>query len=267
MRLEWFSVSRANSRPIAARSMPGRSTPPASSAVSASRSAATRCAWDERLAHQPAAPQREPAADPRVRLDRRAHPVDHEHRLAGVGEALDDDRAGVGVQERRDLAVEVGGQPVADVGLDQALEPVRGRRTPWKASNGATKSAIAANGSAPSSVSRAVQLLEVGELGRRHRGQLGLVRQRGRHLGVLAEPLERGHLAVGDGAEQVDDRCEVHRVVERHRQLRGPVRGSVMARTLPIRHGRAYRQVAAASARARKRRRVADPEPTVPDPD
>ena len=39
------SVSRANIRPIAARSSAGRSTPPASSADSASRSAATRCAW------------------------------------------------------------------------------------------------------------------------------------------------------------------------------------------------------------------------------
>ena len=36
--------------------------------------------------------------------------------------------AGVRVEERRDLAVEVRGQPVPDVRLDQALEPVGGRR-------------------------------------------------------------------------------------------------------------------------------------------
>ena len=45
MRREWFSVRRVNSRPIAARSIAGRSTPPGSSAVRASRSAATRWAW------------------------------------------------------------------------------------------------------------------------------------------------------------------------------------------------------------------------------
>ena len=44
----------------------------------------------QRLAHQPAAPQRQPAAEPGVRRDRRPHPVDDERGLAGVGEALDD---------------------------------------------------------------------------------------------------------------------------------------------------------------------------------
>ena len=57
-----------------------------------------------------------------------------------------------GVEERRDLAVEVGGQPVADVRLDQALEPVRRARCARGRRRTASRNgAIASNGSAPSS--------------------------------------------------------------------------------------------------------------------
>ena len=99
---------------------------PAASA-SASRSAATRCAWlsaspTSRRPHSASRP-----AEPRVRLDRGPHPVDRERRVPGV---LEDRRApgrGSVVEVRRDLAVEVLGDAVADVRLDQALQPV-GRR-------------------------------------------------------------------------------------------------------------------------------------------
>ena len=55
--------------------------------------------------------------------------------------------------------------------------------------------------------------LVVGELGRGHPGQLGLVGQLGGHPGVLGEPLEGRDLAVRDGAEQVDDGLRVDRVL------------------------------------------------------
>ena len=56
-----------------------------------------------------------------------ADPLDDERRVARVLDRRDDQVAGVGVEVGRDLAEEVVGQPVADVGLDQALQPV-GRR-------------------------------------------------------------------------------------------------------------------------------------------
>jgi len=56
------------------------------------------------------------------------------------------------------------------------------------------------------------ELLEVVELGRRHLGQLRLVRERRRQLGVLREPLERRQLPVRERAEQVHDRGAVLRI-------------------------------------------------------
>ena len=52
----------------------------------------------ERLPHQAPAPQGEPAADAVVLLDRAADPVDHEVGVAGVGEGVDDQLAGAGVE-------------------------------------------------------------------------------------------------------------------------------------------------------------------------
>ena len=95
------SVSRANIRAIAARSIPGRSTPPTSSVDSASRSAATRCAWLSASPIEPARPQRQPAGDLRVRLDRRAHPVDRELGVSGVVERGQDQVAGRRRRDRR----------------------------------------------------------------------------------------------------------------------------------------------------------------------
>ena len=128
MRCVWFSVSRVKSRPIAARSMPGRSTPPVSRAVRASRSAATRCAW---VSASPMSRRPHSASRPATRwssaIAARTRSTTNTE-LPAVAQALDDDGAGVRVEERRDLGVEVRGQPVADVRRHQTLEPVRGRR-------------------------------------------------------------------------------------------------------------------------------------------
>ena len=96
--------------------------------------------------------------------------------------------------------------PVADVRLDQALVPVGRRgvlvelveRRPGTA-------AIAANGSAPSSRSRARRRSRWPNSAAAIALIADLVLQRGRQLGVLGEPLEGRELAVGDRAEQVDD--------------------------------------------------------------
>ena len=130
------SVSRVNIRPIAARSSPGRSTPPASSAVSASRSAATRCAWVSaspisRRPHSASRPPRRRSAAIAARTRSTTNVG-----VPGVLERGDDQVAGVGVEVRRDLAVEVGGQPVADVRLDQALDQSDGAVCAWNRSIG-----------------------------------------------------------------------------------------------------------------------------------
>ena len=132
---------------------PGRSTPPASSADSASRSAATRCAWVSAspISRRPHSASRPPSRGSAAIAARTRSTTNS--RVPGVLERGDDQVAGVGVEVRRDLAVEVGGQPVADVGLDQALEPVRRARCARGRGRSASRNgAIAANGSAPSSV-------------------------------------------------------------------------------------------------------------------
>ena len=82
----------------------------------------------QRLPHQPSAPQGQPTGDAGVSLDRRPHLADHEAGVPGVAEDLDHQVTGLVVEEHRDLPVEVSGDAVPDVGLDQALEPVGRRR-------------------------------------------------------------------------------------------------------------------------------------------
>ena len=81
----------------------------------------------ERLAHQPAAPQRQPAGQPGVGLDRGPDPVDGELPSGRCPRGPEHQVAGRLVEVGRHLAVEVLGDAVADVRLDQALEPVAGR--------------------------------------------------------------------------------------------------------------------------------------------
>ena len=124
IRRVWFSTRRVNIRLMAARSMPGRSTVPVSRLVRASRSAATRCAW---LSASPTRRRPHSASRPatlRSASIAAADPLDHVRLLALVVQHLVHQRPGVRVDERRDLAVEVGGEAVADVGPDQTLQPV-----------------------------------------------------------------------------------------------------------------------------------------------
>ena len=120
----WLATSRENIRLMAARSIPGRSTVPVSRLVSESRSAATRCAWVKSLADQPAAPQRQPSGRLRIRGGGGSYPFDDVRLVALVGQHLVYEVAGVRVDERRHLAIEVGGEAVADVRLDQPFQPV-----------------------------------------------------------------------------------------------------------------------------------------------
>ena len=87
MRCEWFSVSRVNSRPIAARSMPGTVDAAREQGAQRVPFGGDALRLRERLPHQPPAPEREPAAQARVGRDGGAHPVHDEHRLPRVREA------------------------------------------------------------------------------------------------------------------------------------------------------------------------------------
>ena len=144
-----------------------------------------------------------------------------------------------GVEVLRDLDVEVGGQPVADVGLDQPLEPVAGRGRGVEDVEGLHErrhrlDRVGAQGRDPLE-----QRLDVAELDRRHLAERELVGQLHGELGVVGQPLERGDLAVGDRPEQVDHGGPVGGVLEGDRILLGPValpgaavrrgEGSVMA--------------------------------------
>ena len=118
---------RVNIRPIAARSRPGPVDAAGEQRGQRVALGGDPLSLGQRLAHQPAPPQRQPARELRVVLDRLPDVTHREVRLARVLQRGDDQVAGVGVEVRRDLAVEVRGQPVADVGLDQPLVPVGGR--------------------------------------------------------------------------------------------------------------------------------------------
>ena len=184
---------------MAARSRPGRSTPPASIAESASRSAATRCAWVSAspISRRPHSASRPPSRWSAAMAARTRSTTNAED---GVLDRGDDQVAGVRVEVRRDLAVEVVGQPVADVRLDQALVPV-GRRgvlveeVERLAERRHRQERVRAELADP-----VVQRADPAELEARHAGDLDLVLQRRRQLAVLGEPLERRDLAVGDRA-------------------------------------------------------------------
>ena len=125
----------------------GRPCPPRAASASASRSASHPLRLGDRLADQPPPPQREPAGDRRVGRDRRPHLARRRRRRARCRRAPRGPARGRPRSRNvGDLAVEVGGHPVADVGLDQALEPgprrgaARGRRRA-RATNGAIASA------------------------------------------------------------------------------------------------------------------------------
>ena len=200
------SVSRANSAAEPARSAGG---PPTTSSRPARPARRPPAGPGERLADQPAGPQRQPPGHRRVRLDRRPHPRDRELGVPGVGEHLQHQVAGRRVQERGHLAVEVGRDPVADVRLDQALQPVarrgagverrrRGRRTAPSPRRRPRRARPAGRAAARSGRSRRPPSRPARPAG-----------QRRRQPGVLGQPVERGQLAVREHAEQVDDGLRV----------------------------------------------------------
>ena len=118
----------------------------------------------------------------------------------------------VGVEELRDLAVEVGRNAVADVGLDQALGPVAGRGLSMKRLERDDEGRHRLLGADPHAVEVALQQLVVPELGRGQTRERCLVLERRCHPRVVGEPLEGDELGVGQHPEQVGDGGEIGRI-------------------------------------------------------
>ena len=170
----------------------------------------------DRLADQPAAPQRQPGRRGRVAVDQHADLADRELGVAGVGQRLDDQRPGGLVDVGGDLPVEVGGQAVPDVGLDQRLAPgprfgpgVEGLDRVDERRHRLLR--VGAEFGQPVD-----QLAVVAHLHRRHLRQRGAQRGARRHPGVGGHPVEGAQLAVGKHAEQVDDGRRIGRLGSGH---------------------------------------------------
>ena len=146
--------------------------------------------------------------------ERGPDPVDREGGVAAVLERGHDQVAGLGVEVRRDLTVEVVGETVADVRLDQPLVPVARSGVLVEPVDRLDERRHRLEGVGAEPGEPLVERGDVPELRRRHARDGHLVLERRRQLGVLGEPLEGRDLAVRDRAEQVDDRLAVLRVLE-----------------------------------------------------
>ena len=118
-------------------------------------------------------------------------------------------RPGVIVDVRRDLAVEVLGNALPDVGLDQTLEPVGGNGAFVEGVEGRHERRhrhLRRHAQSREPLREQREVLQL--LGREH-GERRLVPQVWGQVGVFRELGEGAQLAVGQHAEQVRDRREV----------------------------------------------------------
>ena len=167
------------------------------------------------LAHQATAPQRQASADQVVGLDAGTHPVDHEVGPARVLERGDDELLGALVEVARDLTVEVVGEPVTDVGLDQGLPPVGRPGVEVERVEALAQRLHGCVGVDVELHEPVEDRLDLGLLGGGHGEQGRLVLQRRSHLRVVGQPLDGRDLAVGDRAQDVDDGSLVDGITER----------------------------------------------------
>ena len=190
--------------------MPRRSpAPPTINMTSASRSAATCWAW---LIASPTS--RRPHSDSREVavgscLEQCADLPDGELGITGVGQGLVDQRPGRLVDIAGHLPVEVGRQPVADIGLDQRFAPgarfgpgVEGLDRGHERRHGLLR--VDAKLGDP-----VHQPSVVAHLDRRLLRQRGSQRGARGHPGVVRHPVEGAQLAVGQHSEQVDHGGEI----------------------------------------------------------
>ena len=193
-------------RPSSARSAPGRPGAPTSRDASASRSTPTRWAW---VSASPTSRRPQSASRPPIRGSSAIACSDGADDVLVAAHALDDrldQGPGVGVDVGRDLPVEVLRDPVPDVGLDQALEPVVRCGPLVERVDGHDERRDRLLRVGPELLQPRDDLFVVEELGDGEASDLGLVADARRRLGVRRELAEGAQLAVGQRAQQVDDR-------------------------------------------------------------
>ena len=164
------------------------------------------------LTDEPTTPQGESARDPGIVGDRRADAVHDELRVPEVVANSLDEGARLIVDIGRDLAIEVHRDPIADIGLHQSLEPVARGGVLVELLERAAERLHRLLGDDADGLEAITQRDEVAELGGGHLGQSGFVVNRRRECRIDGRALERHELAVGQHAEQVDDRGPVGRV-------------------------------------------------------
>ena len=161
----------------------------------------------QRLPHDAAAPQRQPSGDLRVLLDGGPHVLHDERAVPQVLQHALDHGPRLRIQVPGRLAVEVGGEGVADVGLDQRFQPAGGL--------GVLVEGVHRRGERLHRLGRVRAEFgqpvpdppEVVELRRRHARDLRLAVQRRGQPGVGGQALERCELPVGDQPQEVGDGC------------------------------------------------------------
>ena len=126
IRRMWASVIRVNVR-ISSRVGARAGHPPDEQRDERLALCTHRLGLRECLADDAASPQREAPGDRRIGLDCLPHPLDRELGVAGVGQYLEHESARGGIEELRDLAIEVRSDAVTDVGLDETLGPIAWR--------------------------------------------------------------------------------------------------------------------------------------------
>src|SRR5262245_40821877 len=155
----------------------------------------------ERLTDQPTAPECQPTAQAWVSLDGAANPGDSEVGMTGVVEHFRHQLSGVFVDERGHLAIEVRGDAVAYVRLDQALEPVARRRSAMELLEGRDERGHRRRWVDPEINQACSKLLVMVELGNGHCCKLGPILDRWGKPGILGEPFEGKELAEREGAK------------------------------------------------------------------
>ncbi len=155
------------------------------------------------LTEQPASPQHQTVLLQRTPLDDLADLLHHELRVPGLGEDLPDHRGHLRREHVGDLTVEIGGDAVAHIRLDEHLEPGRGGgRRVVRVERLAIglhrrvdlRSALGEGG---------MERLEMAHLRSCHACERDPAAQGRGEPGVLGEPVERRDLAVREHGEQL----------------------------------------------------------------
>ena len=168
----------------------------------------------QRLADQPSRPQRKPPGDRGVGVDRLPYRGDHEIRLTPVGEYRTHQLRRLRINESAHLQIEIPGDTVADVDLDQALPPVTGGGVLVKGVDRLDERCHRLLWIGIDVDESLRQPFELTELSGGDRGCLRLLSQGGCHRRIRGHAGETLQFAVRQQPEKINHRGTVFRVIE-----------------------------------------------------